>query len=437
MNRKRMTLRMGLFFLLASMTAGTEGLHAQFNVGNLLVCSQQELSEFQLNGTFIQSVSIPGGVARDIAMDRKGRTHVFNGTFDPTLTTWDPINQSWTHRLIPGWSTVADARSGGIAVFGDFVFLTDMWTVSGPEQGIVRYDLNNESFMRFATHLNSRQLTIGRDGWLYVLDRFCISIFDPNTMNHIDTIDLLALFGLNDYYSIAVDEFSHIYFLEGDGFVRKIDRQGNLLASIDVYPDIDPNIVDVDIDEIGNVIVSNTFGEVFVTNRELNARFGFDSNPGNDSRAYVAFVVEPIRVYASSLNAILGNVNQGKLSDVDESDDSYLCFFRGHPFSIGGPAVWLEFESTLPTDSPNSLLFTIETHATSNDIQQQIEAYNFDTKSWELLSSCETGFNNDLVLEIEPMVTSNALLKPDQEESEPRSLTLKDPRASLLAGQHV
>ena len=63
--------------------------------------------------------------------------------------------------------------------------------------------------------------------------------------------------------------------------------------------------------------------------------------------------------------------------------------------------MWLEFDGTLPTDTPASLSIKVEANATSNDIAQKIYAFNFDTSAWELLDTSETGFINDSVVEVE------------------------------------
>ena len=60
---------------------------APFQQGNLLLSTGNVLYEVNLAGQIIQRISIPyfGEQARDIAVDRQGRVHVYNGTFSPVL----------------------------------------------------------------------------------------------------------------------------------------------------------------------------------------------------------------------------------------------------------------------------------------------------------------------------------------------------------------
>src|SRR5687768_14867882 len=81
--------------------------------GNILVStnglSTQLLQEYTPSGTLVQSQDIPaGGVAedaRDLVADSTGSILLYNGTFDPYLSTLS-TSGTWSHQTYSGWSTV-------------------------------------------------------------------------------------------------------------------------------------------------------------------------------------------------------------------------------------------------------------------------------------------------------------------------------------------
>ena len=157
--------------------------------GNVIISTAPNLSggiirEYTRSGLLVQTFTVPtsgdpSGYARDIATDASGRIHVWNGTFSPVLTTMTPglapgTATSVNHSLT-GWSTVNATYFGGIAVSGNYVYATDMFTFSGGEpNGIVRFDLTTFEAIRFGQGTqNSRgeniDLNIGLNGLLYAL----------------------------------------------------------------------------------------------------------------------------------------------------------------------------------------------------------------------------------------------------------------------------
>jgi len=103
--------------------------------GNILVSTngpglQQLLQEYTPGGTLVQAVEIPPAGAwedaRDLVADAAGNILVYNGTFDPYLSTY--AAGAWNHQTYSGWSTVNNVSYGGIGLFGNYAFVTDMWT---------------------------------------------------------------------------------------------------------------------------------------------------------------------------------------------------------------------------------------------------------------------------------------------------------------------
>ncbi len=106
--------------------------------GNILVSTRDVLYEYTESGTLVQSYAIPPGpitrateYARDIVSTSPGEVMIYNGTFDPYLTTLDISADSWSHETYQGWSTVNNGTYGGIAASENYVFVTDMKTYGG------------------------------------------------------------------------------------------------------------------------------------------------------------------------------------------------------------------------------------------------------------------------------------------------------------------
>jgi hypothetical protein len=120
-----------------------------FTDGNLLISPDDVLYDYTPSGTFVQGFSIqyPGSetteYAGDVAINSDGAAHVCNGTFDPYLSTLEPVAESWGHRTYTEWSTVNDGTDGGIGIYGDYVFVTDMDTYGDEAEGVIRFDMTD------------------------------------------------------------------------------------------------------------------------------------------------------------------------------------------------------------------------------------------------------------------------------------------------------
>src|SRR5438046_1673927 len=91
-----------------------------------------QLAEYTQAGVQLSSRTIPypnkpgTETARDLIVDPTGSIQVYNGTFDPLLSTLSPKTGTWTHKIFPGWSTVNNGTYGGIASFQNYIYVTDM-----------------------------------------------------------------------------------------------------------------------------------------------------------------------------------------------------------------------------------------------------------------------------------------------------------------------
>ena len=88
---------------------------------------------------------------RDVIVSPNGDLQLFNGTFSPLLSTYHAATGTWTSRTATNWSTANNVTYGGVAAFGNFVFVTDMQTAgeTGPNNGIIRFNLADDTWERF------------------------------------------------------------------------------------------------------------------------------------------------------------------------------------------------------------------------------------------------------------------------------------------------
>ncbi len=111
--------------------------------------------------------------------------------------------------------------------------------------------------------------------------------------------------------------------------------------------------------------------------------------------------LDDIIVTPDDWNAFRGSHASGDISDVQESDDSYLKFNPGLTLSSTEPPVWIEFDGTLPADRPTSLTVKLEATANTVGITQSIEMFNWDTGQYEEVDSQAASLNNDSVVTVD------------------------------------
>jgi streptogramin lyase len=278
----------------------------QLTDGNILVSCDNVLSEYTPAGAFVQSWPIPDNPdditdhAREIAPDGDGNVHVFNGTFDPTVSTLDPTAGTWTHRSYPGWSLVNNLTYGGLAVRGRYLYATDMATAGdGSPKGIVRFDLDSSAASRFATGIEPIDLHIGLDGLLYALypggspGGRTIDVYDPVTTQFIRSIDLYASAAGGGQRSIAVNAAGEIFLVNIGGDIWHLDANGGLLGSADVTSIAGTiYLYDVEVGANGMVVVGHRNGGFLVTDESLTS-FAPVTVTQEYEGAFVSIVPEP------------------------------------------------------------------------------------------------------------------------------------------------
>jgi hypothetical protein len=240
--------------------------------GNILVTNAQNLQVYSPSGDLISSEVIPtpaGGdtPARDVIVSgtvEDTLAHVFNGTQAvPFLSNTADDGKTWDDVAGPaGWSTDTANPTGGIAVFTHYVFATDM-DVSADGNGIVRWDLTDNSTERVVSGTDYVDLTIGLDGRLYALTPSgggpqAIHVFDPLTLDQLPTVNLPA--GPN-FTGIAVGKNGSIFAVSWNTpDVYRFSPEGERLRHRRLQEGQLNNLLDIDISDDGKLLIGNDKG---------------------------------------------------------------------------------------------------------------------------------------------------------------------------------
>src|SRR5688572_15345500 len=132
----------------------------------------------------------------DVAAAPDGKWQVFNGStwssgaIAPSLSTYDPVPRTWAHHTAPGWTAPYFQDDGGVAVAGQYVFVSDRMNDAGEPSGLIRFDTaNGYAPQRFADGATYGDVTLGLDGLLYAVGTptssasgSAIRVFDPRTL---------------------------------------------------------------------------------------------------------------------------------------------------------------------------------------------------------------------------------------------------------------
>ena len=108
-------------------------------------------------------------------------------------------------------------------------------------------------------------------------------------------------------------------------------------------------------------------------------------------------VVESTTTTPDDFNAFRGFLDSGTFADVLASDDMDLCHDLGITIFPSEAPITLDFDGTLPNDSPASLDVTFESSANTPGLELTISMWNYNTNSWDIVGTASQGFNVDVV----------------------------------------
>ena len=272
-------------------------------VGNILVVNQNLILELLPNGSVVHKIPIlesdgdPSDAedARDIVVSDRGHIHVFNGTFNPVLSSLDPQTGNWSHVSYPDWNIESNLSYGGIAVNKDYVYVTDQFTLSG----IVRFNTRSYEGRRYSEGLNYIDLTVGFDGRLYALrnDEVTVDVYDPVTMLLEKTVTLDS-----QVRAIAVNVIGKIFASSWDGYIYRFDAAGGYQTSINAGAG---SLQDIDLAPTGQIVAGTSWEtKVVITDQVLSSVDLLELPAPAAGDVFVGFVVEPTVILRDGFEAM-------------------------------------------------------------------------------------------------------------------------------------
>lgn len=312
----------------------------------ILVSTGNQLKRYDLQGKLVSSEAIPQNSskedARDLVWHVQHGIWVFNGTFQPELSH----NQEgiWSAQTFDGWSIPNNGSYGGIAVLGDFVYVTDGATAGqGAAKGIVRFDATGQSPQRFLDQYEYIDITLGLDSKLYALRNTygALDVINPADMTLLSSV---SLGHTSSSRAVVANAAGEIFMASWNGYLYHYSPSGQLLDSL--Y--LDKDLCDIDIHPQQGLLVSNRVGQVWLVDFELQIQANF--SVGNQG-VFVAFA-EPSSASLDYCVTAGSNTFYEWIESVS---------FNGSPIVSGDNQGYFKHENTgakVYLDQPNTLLLT-------------------------------------------------------------------------------
>jgi hypothetical protein len=152
---------------------------------------------------------------------------------------------------------------------------------------------------------------------------------------------------------------------------------------------------------IGTANASGRWGDYFdialdPVDNSLFWMVGQYQNSGGWQTTIHSFALQSI-VTANSLAVVRGIQFAGDLSDTAQSDNNYVRFHPEPVDNIMDPPVCLEFAGIASTETPGSLQFAIEANANTVGLIQEIAFFNYDSGSYEVVSTQSAAMDDTVV----------------------------------------
>ncbi len=157
-------------------------------------------------------------------------------------------------------------------------------------------------------------MTVGANGLVYAINQLGfpsreIDVFNPNTLQQVETITLSSQAFGADLRGIAVDAKGNIFAAGWDGTIYELNSSGAVVNSLSSGFN---NLNSIAIDNQGDLVVGDRFGDVILTTTALTSETSFNTGTNDPlhvnftSPLTIASVPEPSSVVLAGIAGILG-----------------------------------------------------------------------------------------------------------------------------------
>lgn len=136
-------------------------------------------------------------------------------------------------------------------------------------------------------------------------------------------------------------------------------------------------------------------GAVVAQIGNVNFAITYSGGNGSDVVLIAEVVVDSFEIAASSFSTFRGVQIGGNLASIQSGDDARLRYNPGFVLNTNEAPIWVTFDATIPTDSPTDLKIFYEANANTPGLTITVEAFNWNTNSFDVLDSFDASFNAD------------------------------------------
>jgi hypothetical protein len=272
---------------------------ASFTQGNILIYTKDRIYEYSMSGVRVQKISVPS-----LRFSQHGITMISNNRVAINdinkLHLYDSKKDLWSSIASSNVDAGLNSGDGKIAAYCNFILSGDSL---GSSKGIIRYDVLQNNYYRDQSLITSN-ISIGLDGFFYI----GLNKFDPVTLENIGSanfssppnniIDRVAN-KLGTQFVISSSPYHAIYRVSKSGVREAVLYTGYYRIK---------DLIDIDINDAGKVVVGNKDGQVLITDESFKSLRIIDlSSDENSIPAYVAFVSSVQGFNANKLAATVSN----------------------------------------------------------------------------------------------------------------------------------
>ncbi len=271
---------------------------AAFTSGNLLISYNETLYEYTTGGTQVQAIPIganPSESNRAVALDLAGNAVIFDGTFSPVLVVYDPVLNSSSTYSETNWSVSNNLTHGGIAVYGNLIYATDMNTSGKVESGLLRFDSGNSyASTRFFDGTDYVSVTMEQDGVLYGLqgDYTTLDKYRPSTLASLGQVTLAQ-----EVRKLGIGPSGDFFGVSFSGVIYRFNSSGSEVDSLNLGGTCSSLAVRGD----GTIAVAFNSSTIAMTTEALGTPATF-SAPSSASSPFLHFVSTPLPAELDAFN---------------------------------------------------------------------------------------------------------------------------------------